>query len=347
MTAEGFYQAPQEQQIAALAELANQALEHWGLQGAQISTLAYRENMTFAVTVNSKERYALRIHQAGYRSDSQVQSELDFIEHLSQSGILTPEVIRSNDNASLVIVSHPKVPEPRQCDLFGWIEGPPIRRIFEPPTLTVEELEAAYREAGRAVASIYNAAASWQVPATFDRPVWDEHGIFGREALLGDFRMVTVATDTQRQLMEDVATRLKKDLRAFGKAPDRYGLSQCDLLPENLLLTDQGLRIIDFDDCGYTWIMFDLATAVLDLCGTDLFDPCLNAFITGFRELRPLADDQLQMLPAFLCAKTLSLLGHTATRTHLDMAEEAQALLLMLLEGLAAEYLGAGAPEGH
>ncbi|CAN0605702.1 unnamed protein product, partial [Ectocarpus sp. 12 AP-2014] len=178
----------------------------------------------FAVQRNSGERYALRIHQADSRTDRQVQSELDFIEHLSGKGILTPEVIHTTCNRSMVVVTHPDVPEPRQCDLFGWIEGEPIRRIRETPVLTVAELEAGYEEAGQMLAKIYNASERWQPPPGFDRPVWDEEGIYGRKALLGDYRAVTVATDAQRQLMEEVAAQLTRDLQVFGKTPDRYGL---------------------------------------------------------------------------------------------------------------------------
>ena len=43
---------------------------------------------------------------------------------------------------------------------------------------------------------------------------------------------------------------------------DRYGLIHCDFLPENLLKDGKTLRIIDFDDCGYDWHLFDIATSM-------------------------------------------------------------------------------------
>ncbi len=339
ITKEAFYSADEDEQIASLAALAEKALEAYGLSGADITKLAYRENMTFAIDAGSKGKFALRIHQAGYRTDAQVQSELDFMEYLNGEGIATPELIRANNNYSFIKTQHARVPEPRQCDLFHWIDGAPIRNLFEPPNRSIEETAGHYLEAGQLAAAIYNAGETWKRPANFERLDWDAEGIFGKTGHLGDFRKIKNATDTQRGLLTDLAAKLNEDLSAFGQTPDRYGLTQADLLPENLMVCDDGLRVIDFDDAGNSWVMLEVATAFCDLTESEYFEPCFGAFVAGFRERRDLPDEHLAMLPTFIFARLLSYLAHTVSRDHLARSLEGQQILLQILEHTIPDYL--------
>ena len=80
-------------------------------------------------------RFALRIHQAGYRSDAEIESELAFMEALRERGVPTTEVVPARGGKAFVVVQSPDVPEPRQCDLFEWIDGRLLRRVDDKPGL--------------------------------------------------------------------------------------------------------------------------------------------------------------------------------------------------------------------
>ncbi|NNL66828.1 MAG: phosphotransferase [Myxococcales bacterium] len=311
----------------------------WNLTGAKLAPAAYRENMTFRVEAGSHGRFALRIHQAGYRSNDEIRSELAFMSALREGGLLTPEVVPAADGSPFVVVEHGAVPEPRQCDLFEWIEGHTLRAAGGGAALSDDALAEAYTELGRQAGQIANVAERWQRPAGFTRPAWDAEGIFGAGAHLGDWRALASLTDAQRQLFERIAERLRADLEAFGQTPDRYGLCHGDYLPENLMVCDDGLRLIDFDDCGEGWPLFDFATGLFDLLGEPTFDPCVAAMVAGYREQRPLPDEQLALLPAFILARTLSYVGWCATRTHLEKATEIAPRLIAALEAFGPAYL--------
>ena len=45
-------------------------------------------------------------------------------------------------------------------------------------------------------------------------------------------------------------------------AVERFGLVHADLRLANLLVEDEKVNVIDFDDCGYSWFMYDFGTAV-------------------------------------------------------------------------------------
>ncbi len=340
---EAFYALPESEQVRRLQALATSALDHWSLGGAEVAPLAYRENMTFAVDAGGEGRFALRVHQAGYRTDAQVQSELDFMDYLRHEGVLTPQVVKTTGGASFVLSEAAAVPEVRQCDLFEWIDGAPLRRAGEPPVLSAAEAEEAYLQVGRLSASVFNASEKWQRPDGFARPRWDAEGIFGVHGHLGDFRQLPSASVDQLRHLEAIAMRVSDEIASFGKSPDRWGLSQADLLPENILVCEDGLRLIDFDDAGEGWALFDLVTSVWDLklLGSELYEVCLRAVIAGFRERRALPDEHLALLPTFYFARLLSYLAHTVSRSHLEASQAVQQVILATLEREGAGYVAA------
>jgi Ser/Thr protein kinase RdoA (MazF antagonist) len=337
-TSTPFYQASGDEQIERLAELAKAALPEWGLEGATISPVAYRENMTFRIGADGRS-FAMRIHQANYRTDAQIQSELDMMAYLNSAGIRTPVVVPTSGGAQFTTAAVSSVPEPRQCDLFEWIEGKPLRKTGEAFSTPLEELVRSYEEVGRLAASIHDALERWERPAGFTRPPWDCDGIFGPGAHLGDFRKLTNITDEQRKLLLDVAAKLEDVLTPFGTSPDRYGLSHGDFLAENVFVCDDGIRLLDFDDAGEAWYLFELVTAVFDLLDAPSFQPCMDAIIRGYRELRSLPEEHLQMVPAFVVARLLSYLGWCAKKPHMPQTAWMQPLLLASVEKHGTAFL--------
>jgi Ser/Thr protein kinase RdoA (MazF antagonist) len=334
-----FYRTSPDQQVQRLAELARAALPQWGLEGASVTPVAYRENMTFKVGAGGRGAFAFRIHQAGYRTDAQIQSELDLMGYLNAEGIRTPKVVPTESGSLFTTVTWAGVGEPRQCDVFEWIEGKALRETGQGLDVPLTELTAFYAEVGRIAASIHNATERWQRPPGFERPAWDSEGIFGVNAHLGDFRRLGDVTDEQKHLLAEIAEKVEEALLAFGQAPDRYGLSHCDFLAENLFICDDGIRLLDFDDAGDSWYLFDLCTAVFDLLETPAYEPCLESTLTGYRERRELPDEHLKMIPAFVMARILSYLGWCAKKTHMPQTAWMKPVLLYAAEKYGAEFL--------
>jgi Ser/Thr protein kinase RdoA (MazF antagonist) len=335
-----FYQTTPAEQVERLAALARIALDEWGLGSSAVNSVAYRENMTFRVDTPEGTSFALRVHQGSYRTDAQISSELQFMTYLESQGISTPRVVPTKDGALFTTISAPGVLEPRQCDLFEWIEGKPLRMtgmpVSDPAALT-----ESYVEVGRLAARIYNATENWQKPDGFTRPAWDAEGIFGVNGNIGDFRRLTGVPHDQMRRLLAVADKLDALLEEFGKSPDRYGLSHGDFLGENIFLCEGGIRLLDFDDAGESWHMLDIITALFDLRDTPAFEPCLEALVRGYREYRDLPDDHLQLLPAFFLARLLSYLGWCAKKPHMPQATVFKPMLLAAFEQHAPAFLAA------
>ena len=55
---------------------------------------------------------------------------------------------------------------------------------------------------------------------------------------------------------------LRRRLEAYGRGPSGFGLVHADIRLANLLVEGDHVRVIDFDDCGFSWFMYDFATTV-------------------------------------------------------------------------------------
>ena len=118
--------------------------------------------MTFKIDAGGRGTFAFRVHQANYRTDAQIQSELDLMAYLNSEGIRTPMVVPTNERLAVHHrLRRRRVDEPRQCDLFEWIDGKPLRQTGEAFSTPLAELTESYEEVGRLAASIHNATERW------------------------------------------------------------------------------------------------------------------------------------------------------------------------------------------
>lgn len=310
-----FYALSPEHQADRLTVLAKAALARYGISAdVKLTLLDHRENAVFRVDDKlGGKRYALRIHRAGYHSNAALESELQWMAALTEAGVATPTVIEGLDGRYVQVVDIEKVPEPRQCDLFGWIEGVTLGELLgqSPDEASISQ---AYQLVGRVTAQVHVQARGWTPSQGFIRHSWDEKGLLGSKPLWGGFWELDKLTEAQSDLLLRARNRVRELLMDFGKGTDRYGLIHADLLPDNIMMDGDNPRIIDFDDAGYGWHLYDLATALFSYQGTKYYEPMRAAWITGYRTVKELPDEHLQLLPPLLLARGLIGLGWLHSR---------------------------------
>ncbi|MBX9265177.1 phosphotransferase, partial [Klebsiella pneumoniae] len=86
-------------------------------------------------------------------------------------------------------------------------------------------------------------------------------------------------------------------LEAYGQGADRYGLVHCDMRLANLLVNENSLTVIDFDDCGICWFGWDFATAVSFIEDDPALADYRAAWLAGYRSVRPFSQQDEVMLP--------------------------------------------------
>ncbi|MDJ0868715.1 MAG: phosphotransferase [Myxococcota bacterium] len=337
-----FGELPTATQAERIAGLARASLEAWGLSGAEVSLIKYRENAVFAIAAPG-ERFAMRVHRPGFRSDAAIRSELAWMTALSECGIRTPDVVPTRSGDPIVWAEAPGVPEARQCDLFRWVEGQQLGTLEGGVGGAADAVLGTYRQVGEIAARVHAHGAEWKRPDGFERPAWDADALVGEEPTFGPFWELDQLSDEQRRLLFRTRDRVRERLQAFGAGPDRWGLLHGDLLPENLLVGAGAPRLIDFDDCGEGWYVFELATGLFPIQTQENFDAICRAYVEGYRAVRALPDAQLALLPTLLMARTLSYLGWPVGRPEIHEVREHVGVLVDFACERARRYL-AGDP---
>lgn len=333
-----FYSLPPESQGERLVQMARTALPHWGLEDAELEVIKMRENAVFRATTPDGRRHALRIHRHGYHSDAELRSELLWMRALEQHGIPVPEVIPSRQGELFVWMTHADVPEPRQVDLFAWVDG---RQLGSSESGIAGDAEVAttFRTIGALTARMHNQAGAWQLPAGFTRHAWDTEGLVGEQPFWGRFWELAALTAGQRDLITRGRERVRRELEQQGRDPRRYSLIHSDFTPENLLVDGEYVRPIDFDDAGFGWHLFDLATTLFFHQEADYYPQARAALIEGYRSQRELSDAMLADLPLFLVARGYTYLGWVHTRQETQTARELTPVLVELVCRLTRDHL--------
>lgn len=337
-----FYRLDAEEQAARMARLAWTALAHWDIEAVDLALIKYRENAVFRVTDARGERYALRIHRAGYHSDTELRSELQWMHALDQHGIAVPAVLPTRDGALFVVVAADGVPEPRQVDIFAWIDGEQLGAVEASGQLSAPVGDT-YRTIGALAARLHNQATTWRLPEGFQRHRWDAHGLAGEQPLWGRFWELEALTPAQRTRLLQARDRVFEDLQRYAAAPEnagRYSLIHADFVAENLLVDTGDVRLIDFDDAGFGWHLFELATALYFEKDEAHYPAAFEALIAGYREHRDLPASQVEQMPLFYAARGFTYLGWVHTRSETRTAREMTPFLIDKAFGVIDEYLG-------
>lgn len=286
-------------------------------------------------------RYALRIHRYAYHSDAQLRSELQWMSALSENGISVPTLVPTSEGEPFAVVSVPAVPEPRQIDLFEWVDGEQLGSVEE----GVSDLEAVvdnYRTIGSLAARLHNHSTNWTAPEGFTRHAWDVEGLVGEQPFWGPFWELEALSAKEKGLLLDARVRVKQDLSAYHGAPEntgRYSMIHADCVPENLMVEGDHVRLIDFDDAGFGWHLFDLATALYFEMDEPYFQTAFDALIAGYRQHRDLPDEQVAQLPLFFLARGFTYLGWVHTRSETQTAKDLTPALVEMACKRAREYL--------
>ncbi|GAB5448119.1 phosphotransferase enzyme family protein [Gymnodinialimonas sp.] len=263
------------------------ALSLWGLAGAKATFITGRENRVYRVQTR-ENTYALRFKRPGYRSDAELRSELQWMAAMDAAGLNVPKPIPSRKGALLERI------EDHRVDMLGWCAGTPIA----PSPKTFHRL-------GTDIARLHDACDAWRPPTDFTRHSWNADGLLGEAPVWGRFWENPALDPDTRALLIEFREVAAKELAALGPSLDT-GLIHADLVADNVLTTGDAITFIDFDDGGYGYRLFELATVLMKHHAAPDFQALTEALVAGYTRQRSLDTGPLDL---FLALRAVTYVG--------------------------------------
>lgn len=319
--------------------IARRALASYGLSHAGLELLKFRENAVFKVSVNEQANSVLRVHRPNYHDQRALRSETTWMRALNEVGIRTPTVRPTVEGALVTEIN--AADSNYFCDLVEWIDGVQLDSIDEQTETNDAELVSAYRLLGNLAAQVHNQAVDWITPEDFKRHAWDVEGLIGSDPVMGRFWELEALTSEQLKVLETARGKLRTELETLGEDSRYFSLIHADLLAENILVQNQNIHLIDFDDFGYGWHLFEFATPLFFYLGDAIFEDLRAALLEGYREQRAMPDEHFKHLDTFLLARGLTYLGWLHTRKTTDTAIALTPDIIETVMALAENYVGA------
>ena len=289
--------------------VANRALAAFGYSAdASLRMINLSENATYLIEDPGTGRNGiLRVHRENYHSAQAIESELMWLVALrAETGIDTPVAIAGLDGSHVVTMDNEG--QERHVVLFEMING------IEPDEATICADD--FGTLGELTARLHEHAKKWTFPANFERFSWDWTHTLGVEPRWGRWQDGIGISDSNVPLLAKAAKLIRTRLEAFGSGPDRFGLVHADLRLANLLVDGDRVNVIDFDDAGFSWFLYDFGTAVSFIEDDPRLGEWQSAWVEGYRRRAKISAEEESMLSTFVMLRRFMLVAWLGSHSH-------------------------------
>jgi Ser/Thr protein kinase RdoA (MazF antagonist) len=296
-------QMPLAQLLVLLEKLANQSLELWDMpKGSEVRLINVSENATYLVQGPDDYKAILRIHRENYHSRRAIECELEWLRELEKSKVVpTPGFYIGKNGSPIQMDTVDGLPEPRYMVLFEFVQG-------DAPDETGDMIEG-FVELGAIAARCHEHVLNWKKPEDFERLTWDVNAVFGQNPVWGNWRDAPEVDSSNGPILEKVEKTIGTRLDKFGQSYDRFNLIHADMRLANLLVGIDQTRLIDFDDSGWGWFMYDFAAAISFIEDDPRIPKLKEAWVRGYGSVRELSIEQEAEIDTFVMLRRMALLA--------------------------------------
>lgn len=306
---------PAQRELERLDQLALRSLCAYELpHDVTLELINLSENATYHVEhKKTGARWALRLHRVGYHSRTAIASEIAWQLALRRDGVVTtPVPVAGRDREFIQVVSSNPRSEPQHVVLYQWEDG-------DLPDMA-DDLSHSFEVLGAITARMHRHSRAWKYPEWFQRFSWDFNTCLGNEPHWGRWQDGMGMDPDKLALFEKTVQLVRHRLSAYGKDPDRFGLIHSDLRLANLLIHQEKVKVIDFDDCGFGWYMYDAATPFSFYEHLPEVPHLTAHWLRGYRTIIPLSPADEEEIPTFIMLRRLLLVAWIGSHHDTDLA---------------------------
>lgn len=173
-----------------------------------------------------------------------------------------------------------------------------------------------YRMVGRIMAKIHVQSRHWKKPPFYERIEWGFDGTFGawNNFYGATYRSPEWLSARDIETLDAVRELIRERLALYGETPDRYGMIHSDMRAANLLKDGDQVTVLDFDDCGQGWYMYDVAGAVALMEHRSDLSEIVSEILKGYEKIRPLSEEDKAEIPTFIMMRRIGMLQSLISR---------------------------------
>ncbi|UOE95386.1 phosphotransferase [Alkalihalobacillus sp. LMS39] len=308
-----------EIEILFTEKIINEAVDRFQLKKDSLKKLGSFENYVYEC-IKDDNSYILRFTHSSHRSKAQIESELDWVNFLKEKNAPVCGPLRSSSGCFVEEIQATDGSSFFSC-LFEKAQGSPVK-------VTDEQFnEKLFHQWGKSIGRLHTLTEHYTLP---------DHIQKRHELIVGfdtEFAPYLPSDKVIQKNAQDVIAQLNN----IPKTEKTFGLIHTDLHLGNFFYDGETMYLFDFDDCGYHYLLSDIAIAIYYTCwfndntdeeNTNLIHQFIPAFISGYREEHSFLAEDLRLLPLFFHLRDLELLGVLHKKWDVSALNEKQQKLL-------------------
>ena len=284
--------------------MAAQIIQNYTVEKPVVSYIRHNENLTYHVVDEaSGQKYLLRIHQAAYASMTGIQhtlpaleAEMNLLHELNETTALRVQHPVRNVSGEWVTVWTSEAGKEICCTVLEWIEG---RDIQQGERLTTEQIY----DLGAQLQMLHQYGREQdQTDRTKVRPAYgNAHENLVMLGQLEEGVRLGIFTTEDFDLLRETFENINEQLATYPQHAETWGIIHGDITRNNLLITEQGISMIDFCLHGYGYYLFDAGGAALMFNREER-----DIFLSGYtQQIAPLTDRDIRLMEGFMLIFTL------------------------------------------
>lgn len=261
------------------------AAPFWNIDPDNLEHVADRGNSVYRGRLDGDVVY-LRLTNPDYRAKSELQGELDFVEHLHQQRVKVAAPLWSFNQHLVETV------ENENAEMYASVFQNAVGDVVQRGDGAWNE--AFFRKWGQRLGEIHRAATTFQPKNGRDRWQWPDEYFFRHAD-----RLFPPDDDTVRQEY----TAILEYLEGLPKNSATYGMTHADFAPGNFHYDPaKGITAFDFGNCCYHWFLSDIAISLSIILWLPKAERDQNAewLLAGYRSVFPLNDALFAEISWFL-----------------------------------------------
>ena len=282
-------------------EKLRKALSLWNLNN-KYELIAFRENVTYKTFNYDGLQLVLRFHRKNYSSREEINSELIWLNALNEEKINVPKPVKSVNRKFIEKVNDQYV------SALTWLRGSPLTKLNSDEKFLLNN--KIFFNLGKELAKIHLFSDRWNKKQTLKRRKWNVEGLLGDYPLWDKFWCNPKLTGDQKKRIILMRNKCHEILENNLTNLD-YGLIHADAVRDNVLYNKNMVSLIDFDDSGYGFRLFDLATTLLYYLEDKNFLIIKNQLIKGYLSIKSL---NLELLDIFILIRSFTYVGWNIKR---------------------------------